>query len=147
MNPRVDFVLPNSGYTLTLKFTNGEMRLFDVKPYLDKGIFQELEESREFNSVKPFLGSVRWQGGQDFCPDTLYEDSIPLESRDLKTVMDEIGNNAQERGLTPEILQELLNEKDTRSLGEIMDEASDEAEQKGLTPELLKSILEDDQAT
>ncbi|OQY88318.1 MAG: hypothetical protein B6D41_10950 [Chloroflexi bacterium UTCFX4] len=111
MNPRVDFVLPNSDYTLTLKFTNGEMRLFDVKPYLDKGIFQELRDPENFKSVKPFLGSVQWQGGQDFCPDTLYEDSTLIETRNLKTLMSEIGNNAQERGLTPEILQSLLNEE------------------------------------
>lgn len=93
-NPRVESVLPNSDYTLTLKFTNGEIRLFDVKPYLDKGIFQELKDTRAFNSVRPFLGSVQWQGGQDFCPDTLYEDSVPIKNSDLKTLMDEIGNNA-----------------------------------------------------
>jgi hypothetical protein len=28
-----------------------------------------------FNSVKPFLGSIQWQNGQDFCPDTFYLDS------------------------------------------------------------------------
>lgn len=79
MNPRVDFVLPNPDYTLTLKFTNGEVRCFDVKPYQDKGIFQELKETHTFNTVKPFLGSVQWQGGQDFCPDTLYEESKEYE--------------------------------------------------------------------
>lgn len=111
MNPRVTNVLPNSDYTLTLKFSNGETRSFDVKPCLDKGIFQELEDTQIFNSVKPFLESVQWQGGQDFCPDTLYEDSVPIEARDLKTVMDEIGNNAQKRGLTPEILESILQEE------------------------------------
>lgn len=78
MNPRVDAVEPNSDFTITLKFTNGEVRVFDVKPYLDKGIFQELRNLAAFNSVRPFLGSVQWQGGQDFCPDTLYEDSKPM---------------------------------------------------------------------
>ena len=63
---------------MTLTFTNGEVKVFDVKPYLDKGIFKELKELRVFNSVKPFLGSIQWQNGQDFCPDTLYLDSIPL---------------------------------------------------------------------
>lgn len=78
MNPRVNSVMPNPDYALTLKFTNGEMRVFDAKPYLDKGIFQELKEMSAFNSVKPFLGSVQWQGGQDFCPDTLYEESVTV---------------------------------------------------------------------
>lgn len=77
VNPRVKAVKPNPDYTLTLLFANGEVRLFDVKPYLDIGIFIELKDKSLFNSVKPFLGSVQWQNGQDFCPDTLYLDSVP----------------------------------------------------------------------
>jgi len=50
--------------------------VFDVKPYLDKGIFSELKDMKVFNSVRPFLGSIQWKDGQDFCPDTLYMDSI-----------------------------------------------------------------------
>ncbi|MBI1929531.1 DUF2442 domain-containing protein [Candidatus Poribacteria bacterium] len=78
MNPRVKAVKPNPDYTLTLLFTNGEVKSFDVKPYLDIGIFTELKDMRLFNSVKPFLGSVQWQNGQDFCPDTLYLESVPI---------------------------------------------------------------------
>lgn len=79
MNPRVTDVKPSQDFTLVLTFSNGEVRLFDVKPYLDKGIFRELRERRAFNSVRPFLGSVQWQGGQDLCPDTLYQESHSLE--------------------------------------------------------------------
>jgi hypothetical protein len=79
MNPRVREVKPDLDYTLTLTFTNGEVRVFDVKPYLDKGVFRELKETSLFNSVRPFLGSVQWQNGQDFCPDMLYLDSRVLE--------------------------------------------------------------------
>lgn len=75
MNPRVKAVKPNNNYTLTLTFTNEEVKIFDVKPYLDKGIFQELRDMSMFNSVKPSFGSVQWCGGQDFCPDTLYMQS------------------------------------------------------------------------
>jgi len=78
MNPRVQAVKPNPDYTITLVFTNGEVRRFDVKPYLNKGIFQELKDKGVFNSVRPLLGSVQWQNGQDFCPDTLYLESIPV---------------------------------------------------------------------
>ena len=77
MNPRVKAVKPNPDHTITLLFTNGETRCFDVRPYLDKGILRELKDLRNFNSVRPFLGSVQWQNGQDFCPDTLYLDSVP----------------------------------------------------------------------
>lgn len=86
MNPRVKSVKPSPDYTLTLLFTNGEVKSFDVKPYLDIGIFTELKDMGLFNSVKPFLGSVQWKNGQDFCPDTLYmesaSDAEPVEFLD-----------------------------------------------------------------
>lgn len=78
MNPRVKEVIPNNNYTLTITFTNNEVKVFDVKPYLDIGIFKELKILSIFNSVKPFLGSIQWLNGQDFCPDTLY-----LESKNI----------------------------------------------------------------
>lgn len=67
MNPRVTAVKPHPDYTITLVFTNGEVRRFDVKPYLDKGFFRELKDMSVFNSVRPSLGSVQWENGQDFC--------------------------------------------------------------------------------
>jgi len=75
LNPRVKNVIPNNDYTLTITFTNNEVKVFDVKPYLGIGIFKELKEKSLFNSVKPFLGSIQWLNGQDFCPDTLYMES------------------------------------------------------------------------
>ena len=77
MNPRVRSVRPNPDYSLTIEFANGELKVFDVRPYLDTGIFCELKDLRVFNSVRAVLGSVEWPGGQDFCPDTLYLDSVP----------------------------------------------------------------------
>ena len=77
MNPRVITVRPDTDYTLTLTFSNGEVRVFDVKLYLSIGIFRELQDKRIFNSVRPVLGSIQWQNGQDFCPDTLYLDGVP----------------------------------------------------------------------
>ena len=76
MNPRVKKVTPNSDYTITLIFDNGEKRIFNMNPYLDKGIFKELKDMEIFNSVKPTMGTISWKNGQDLCPDTLYLDSI-----------------------------------------------------------------------
>ena len=78
MNPRVKDVKPNSNYTLTVTFENEEVKVFDVKPYLDKGIFKELHNMSLFNSVRPVLGSIQWKNGQDFCPDMLYLDGEKL---------------------------------------------------------------------
>jgi hypothetical protein len=77
MNPRVVTVRPGTDYTLTFTFSNGEVRVFDVKPYLSIDIFRELQDRWLFNSVWPVLGSIRWQNGQDFCPGTLYLDGVP----------------------------------------------------------------------
>jgi hypothetical protein len=75
MNPRVKNVVPLEDYLLKITFANDEIRIFDVQPYLCIGIFNELKDKSLFNSVKPFLGSIQWINGADFCPDTLYLDS------------------------------------------------------------------------
>ena len=77
-NPRVQSVTPCSDYTLTLQFTNGEVKRFDVNPYLTKGFFRELQSMNYFQKVHLFLQTVQWPNGQDFCPDTLYLESQPL---------------------------------------------------------------------
>jgi len=76
MNPRVTNVKPAQNYMLQITFSNGEVKKFDVKPYLGIGIFKELQDLSVFNSVTPFLGSIQWSNGVDFCPDTLYLESI-----------------------------------------------------------------------
>jgi len=76
MNPRVKKVQPLTNYLLELTFDNNEVRVFDVKPYLDRGIFKELKDETFFKSVTTFLGTIKWPHDQDFCPDTLYEDSV-----------------------------------------------------------------------
>ncbi|MFH1321002.1 MAG: DUF2442 domain-containing protein [Bacteroidota bacterium] len=75
MNPRVKEVKPKSDYTLHITFENDEVKTFDMKPYLEIGVFKELKDQHLFNSVKPFLGSILWKNGQDLCPDTLYLES------------------------------------------------------------------------
>lgn len=76
MNPRVTSVevLPN--YRLELTFTSGETGVFDVKPYLDKGVFSDLKNLAIFNAVRPFNGTVVWPNELDFDPDTLYLESV-----------------------------------------------------------------------
>ena len=83
MSPRIKEVKPCADYTLSLTFTNGEVRVFDVKPYMDTSVFRELRDRSLFNSVRPSLGSIQWKNGQDLCPDTLYEESVPCTAADL----------------------------------------------------------------
>ncbi|MFM2047926.1 MAG: hypothetical protein RI955_472 [Bacteroidota bacterium] len=65
-------VKPLLNYILEIKFNNSETRFFDVKPYLEFGIFTELKDENYFNNVSLQLGSIAWKNGQDFSPETLY---------------------------------------------------------------------------
>lgn len=78
MNPRVTGVKPLDNYCLELLFANQERRLFDVKPYLSIGIFQELRDIALFNGIRAFNGSIVWPNKLDLDPDTLYLDSQPV---------------------------------------------------------------------
>jgi hypothetical protein len=75
MNPRVKDVKPEKNYMLRLYFTNGEVRRFDMKPFLNLGIFKELTDEAMFNSVHPDGLSVEWANEASICPDTLYLNS------------------------------------------------------------------------
>jgi hypothetical protein len=80
MNPRVKRVKADSDYTLLLSFDNGEKKVFDVKPYLNFGVFSQLKDLKIFNSVRPFFGSICWSNNVDIDPDTLYIDSKKIST-------------------------------------------------------------------
>ncbi len=65
-------------YQLELSFDTGETRLFDVRPYLDKGIFAELKDEDFFRRVRLAFGSIAWPHDQDFGPESLYVESRPV---------------------------------------------------------------------
>lgn len=75
MTPKVVEVIPREDFTLLLSFANGERKIFDVSPYLNRGIFKELADFSYFGRVKPFFGGVGWPHEQDFSADTLYLES------------------------------------------------------------------------
>lgn len=78
MNPRVQNVKAEKDYLIRLWFENGEIKIFDLKPYLEKGSFSELKDAAIFSSVKASLGSIQWANGLDLCPDTLYEEGVVI---------------------------------------------------------------------
>ena len=68
-------VKPQDDYVLLLSFENGEERRFDMKPYLDIGIFQELKNENMFRTVKTSFDTIEWGNGADFDPEVLYQKS------------------------------------------------------------------------
>jgi hypothetical protein len=76
MSPRIKKIKPLDDFKLCIVFENGEERIFDVKPYLNKGIFTELKSIEKFKSAHISAGTVQWENEADFCPDTLFEDGV-----------------------------------------------------------------------
>ncbi len=46
--PEVVQVIPHEDYTVSVYFDDGKIVLYDVKPYLDKGIFEQLQDKNIF---------------------------------------------------------------------------------------------------
>ena len=76
--PKVLSVRPKENYQLVLTFENGEIKTFDVKPYIQGDWFGELENKQIFNSVRPCGNTIEWANGQDIAPHELYEMSKPV---------------------------------------------------------------------
>ena len=85
-------VVPNNDFTLTLSFDNGEKRIFDVAPLIEKGtVFETFSDLENFKRVyideehcvawdiNPEIDSnVVWNNKVDLCPDACYVDSVPV---------------------------------------------------------------------
>ncbi len=69
-------VKPLSDYKLELSFENREIKIFDVKPYLDIGVFTTLRDENVFKRVKVSFDTVEWPDGIDLDPEVLYENGV-----------------------------------------------------------------------
>ena len=74
---KVTAVKPNNDYTLDVKFSDGSVKRFDVKPYLKYEVFKELENLAYFKQVSLAFGTVQWPHEQDIAPDTLFAEGAP----------------------------------------------------------------------
>ncbi len=77
---RVVNVEARSDFTLRLEFSDGKKGVFDVKPYLEKGIFKELKDYGYFSQIKIFGSTVCWPHEQDFAPETLYLKAVKQDT-------------------------------------------------------------------
>ena len=71
-------VIPLDNYNLLLTFENGEQRQFDMSPYLNLGIFQELKDEKIFRTVKTNFDTIEWDNEADIDPEILYKESKRL---------------------------------------------------------------------
>ena len=76
----VKIVKPLPDYRLYVEIEDGRNGIFDLKPYLDHGVFRELRDVHYFNQVGILFGAVTWPHEQDVAPETLLAEMVPLDS-------------------------------------------------------------------
>lgn len=77
LRPRPVAVKPLEDHRLLISFSNGEDKIFDVKPMISGSWFGELQDKDLFRTVRIAGNTVEWINGQDICPDDLYYMSVP----------------------------------------------------------------------
>ncbi len=75
-------VRPLDDYQLFVELKDGREGVFDLKPYLDHGVFKELRDKSYFAQVDVVLGAVTWPHEQDIAPETLIAGLKPVRSQD-----------------------------------------------------------------
>ena len=72
---RIKEVKALDNYEILVTFDNGEKRIKDMKPYLNKGVFRKLKNKDFFKSVKIAYGTVSWGDELDLWADSIYKSS------------------------------------------------------------------------
>jgi hypothetical protein len=73
----VVFVKPLSDHRIFVEIADGRKGIFDLRPYLDRGVFRELKDEAYFNQVGILFGAVTWPHEQDIAPETLLAGMVP----------------------------------------------------------------------
>ncbi len=75
----VKTVKPLPDYRIYVELANGRCGIFDLKPYLDRGVMRELRDEHYFRQVGIVFGAVTWPHEQDIAPETLLAEMYPVE--------------------------------------------------------------------
>ena len=81
--PHLTEIKPLPEYKLGLYYETGEIKVFDVKPYIRGAWYTELKDEAYFNTIRlmPDKYHIEWPNGQDLSPDGLYNSS-PIQQQD-----------------------------------------------------------------
>ena len=76
----VKLVKPLPDFCIYVETENQQKGVFDLKPYLDKGVFKELKNIHYFNQVGILFGAVTWPHEQDIAPETLLAEMVLVDA-------------------------------------------------------------------
>ena len=82
MNIQIAKVEVQPKHKLYVKFKNGKTKLFNMRPYLNRGVFKELKDESYLKKVRVIWGGVEWPHKQDLSSDTLYYRGISIRKPD-----------------------------------------------------------------
>ena len=80
----VKSVLVRDNIHVEIEFSTGERRMFDARPYLEKGVFQRLKDPQLFRQAFVAFDTVCWPGNLDIAQETLYDKSRAIEVRAVR---------------------------------------------------------------
>jgi hypothetical protein len=66
--------VPLAEHRIEILTSSGVAGVFDVKPYLQDSVFQELRNEAYFRLVRPAHHGIAWPHEQDFSADTIIHD-------------------------------------------------------------------------
>lgn len=76
--PSLEKAVARDDYKIELLYSNGEKRLYDFTKDLEHPFYQPLRDISLFLHLSVEQGELVWETGQDFCPNTLYENSVTI---------------------------------------------------------------------
>lgn len=65
-------------FYIKIEFDNGDIKLFDVRPYIKGSWYGKLSDVEYFQQVKVDGFTVTWPDGQDLCPDEIFELGVKI---------------------------------------------------------------------
>jgi hypothetical protein len=78
--PKIIGVEALEDYKIKLKYETGEIKLFDVSPYISGAWYKELNNDSYFKTVHIISSGkgIAWEHGQDIAPHELYDMSVSI---------------------------------------------------------------------
>jgi len=81
--PKILNVEPLDDYKIKIYYETGEIKLFNVSPYISGSWYEELNNNEYFKTIHLVSNGrgIEWENGQDISPHELYDLSILIDEK------------------------------------------------------------------